>query len=215
MSIGWDVGMLPAHEVYRLLTAMVVPRPVALVTTVDASGVVNAAPFSYFNLMGHDPGVVALGIGDKRSGEPKDTARNIRATGEFVVHLVDEALSGAMNVCALDLPAGESEVEAAGLEVAPSAQVRPPRLVAAPFSLECRHVSTVEIGRSRVVLGEVVHLWVRSELVDVEARRVHAERAGVLGRMHGGGTYARTTDLLELPRLSLEAWLRRAGPPER
>ncbi len=206
MSEGLRVDALSGGEVYRLLTGMVVPRPIALVTTVDGSGRVNAAPFSYFNLLGHAPPVVGLGVGDRGPGARKDTAENILSSGEFVVNMVDEALLPAMSLCAADFPPEESEVEAAGLEVAPSAQVRPPRLVASPWSLECRLVQEVVVGGSRVLLGEVIHLWGRPGVLDVSGRRADTLAAGLVGRMHGGGCYVRTGDVLEVPRVGYAAW---------
>src|SRR5687768_6986952 len=104
---------LDAKNRYKLMTGVVVPRPIALVTTLGENGVVNAAPFSFFNVMGSDPPIVAMGPGWRPDGSAKDTALNIRATGEFVINLVDENLAQQMNICATDFPAGESEIEAA------------------------------------------------------------------------------------------------------
>jgi len=208
----FEVSELSSGEVYKLMCAMVVPRPIALVTSWSANGVLNAAPFSYFNVMGTDPPVVAIGIGNRSGGEAKDTARNITEQGEFVVNLVDEALGEAMNLCATDFPPEVSEVEALGLTLAPSAKILTPRLAEAPFAFECRYVQTVEIGRTRVMLGEVVVIWGRDALVDEARKYVHTEHAHLIGRMHGRGWYTRTRDLFELERVSFEAW--KAGQPE-
>lgn len=208
----FDVAALSAAEVYKLMCAMVVPRPIALITSLGADGVLNAAPFSYFNVMGTDPPVVAIGIGNRSADSPKDTARNIRDRGEFVVHIVDEAMGAAMNLCATDFPPDMSEVEATGLTPAPSMAIDTPRLAEAPFAFECRHVSNVEIGRTRIVLGQVVTIWARDGLVDPARKYVQTEEAHVIGRMHGRGWYTRTGDLFEMERVSFAAW--RAGRGE-
>ena len=202
----FDLRELSAKNRYKLLTAVVVPRPIALVTSLDENGVVNAAPFSYFNMMGSDPPIVALGPAWRADSSPKDTPCNIRATGEFVINLVDENLARQMNICAVDFPPHESEVAAAQLELAPSLTVKVPRLAASPVHLECREHSTIEIGRTRVVLGEVLHLRIRDDLVDAEKFYVRSGELGLIGRMHGGGWYARTSDLFEMPRMTYEEW---------
>jgi flavin reductase (DIM6/NTAB) family NADH-FMN oxidoreductase RutF len=110
--MDFDFDALPARDRYALLTAVVVPRPIAFVTTVDAAGRINAAPFSFFNAMGSDPPVVVLGIGDREPGVPKDTAANIRASRQFVVNVVVESIAEQMNLCATDFPAGMDELSA-------------------------------------------------------------------------------------------------------
>ena len=197
----FDLQVLEPRDCYKLLVSVVVPRPIALVTTLDNEGRVNAAPFSFFNLLGSDPPVVALA-----PGEGKDTARNIRERGEFVVNIVDEALAPAMNVCAVPFPPGVDELEAAGLTAVPSIAVGPPRVGESPVSLECREHTTLSIGRNRITLGTVLHLHIRDDLVDPEKMHVHADRLHAVGRMHGGGWYARTNDLFDLPRLSYQEW---------
>ena len=207
----FDLDKLNARDRYKLLVGVVVPRPIALVTTVDGAGRVNAAPFSFFNAVGSDPPLVVLGVGDRPGGEPKDTARNIRETGEFVVNLVDESMARAMNVCAADFPAGTDELACAGLTARPSARVRPPRVAEARVCLECREARTVEMGRNRVILGEVLWLHIGDEFVDRERLHVHAEKLGLIARMHGAGWYARTSDLFEMPRMSAAEWNERSA----
>src|SRR3954447_6837487 len=141
----FDLKELRPSDRYKLLAGVVVPRPIALVTTLDPEGRANAASFSFFNVMGSDPPLVALGIGDRASGGPKDTARNIALTKHFVVNLVDESLAEGMNVCAVDFPVGVDELRAAGLTCAPSVLVPPPRVAESPVHLECREVATLEI----------------------------------------------------------------------
>ena len=192
---------------YKLLASVVLPRPIALVSTLDENGTTNAAPFSFFNLLVSSPPVVALGSTNKERGTPKDTRANIARTGEFVVNLVHAGLADAMNACAIDFPAGVSELDAAGLTPAPSVRVAAPGLAEARVRLECRLHSIVEIGDNKIVLGEVVFLHIGDEFVDGEKLRVHAENLELIGRMHGGGWYVRTTDLFDLPRPSYADWL--------
>lgn len=204
----FDLQGADQSQAYRLLASVVVPRPIALVTSLGPDGTVNAAPFSFFNLMGSSPPVVALGIADRHADTPKDTRANIERSGEFVVNLVCEALAEAMNVCGIDFPAGVSELDAARLTTLPSTQVSVPRLAASPVHLECRLHSVVAVGDNRIVLAEVVCLHVRDEFLDGDPARprVRTEALGLIGRMHGGGWYARTTDLFDLPRTSYEDW---------
>ena len=202
----FDLQGQDKSQAYRLLASVVVPRPIDLVTTVGADGTVNAAPFSFFNLLGSAPPVVALGIGNRDTDTPKDTRANIERTGEFVVNLVGESLAEAMNVCGVDFPAGVSELDAANLSTLPSSSVSAPRLAESDVHLECRLHSVVPIGDNRIVLAEVVRLHVRDEFLDKESLRVRTEALGLIGRMHGGGWYARATDLFDLPRVPYEEW---------
>jgi flavin reductase (DIM6/NTAB) family NADH-FMN oxidoreductase RutF len=155
-----------AKRTYVLLSALVTPRPIALVTTVNREGQINAAPFSFFNLLGMDPPILAFAPGDRKDGQPKDTARNIRLTHEFVVNLVDERIAEAMNCCAASLPYGENELTHAGLTAAPSAAVRPPGIAEAPARLECAEWGTLEVGANRVVIGLIKRVHVRDEFID-------------------------------------------------
>jgi flavin reductase (DIM6/NTAB) family NADH-FMN oxidoreductase RutF len=198
-KVRFEMGRLTPRDRYKLLSAVVVPRPIAWITTLGADDTINAAPFSYFNLMGSDPPVVVIGIGD-RDGRAKDTARNIGTGGEFVINIVDEATAPAMNVSAGEYAYGVDELAKAGLTPAPSASVRPPRIAESPIHLECRELTTLTLGNTRIVVGEVIELCIRADLVDPAAVRVHAERIGAVGRMHGRGWYTRTRDLFEMLR---------------
>ena len=202
----FEMKTLAPRDRYKLLVSSVVPRPIALVTSLNESGVVNAAPYSFFNVMGSDPPIIAFAPGDVAPGTPKDTARNIANTGEWVVNLVDEDLAQAMNICATDFPPAISEIEAANLATAPSVQVLAPCIATAPVSLECVHHTTLSIGRNRIVIGEVVQVHIRDELIDVEKLYVNTEKMRLIGRMHGGGWYAKTSDLFEIPRVSYDEW---------
>ncbi len=187
-----------ADRAFPILSSLVVPRPIAWVTTLNENGTVNAAPFSFFGLFGSKPPLVIFTVGDRPEGGPKDTARNAERTGEFVVHTVDEDLAGAMVGTAAALPYGESESDAAGLETAPSKVVAVPRLAAAPAAFECRVHSIQRIGQNRLVLGTVVSLELRDELFDTESRRVVHEKYRPVGRMGAPNWYCRCGDRFEM-----------------
>lgn len=196
-----DFAELAPRDRYKLIVGSVVPRPIALVSTCDAQGRANAAPFSFFNAVCDDPPLLAIGVNSSAPGHIKDTARNIRASGEFVVNLVDEALAPRMNACGVDFGPEVNEFEVAGLTARPGVKVRAPWVGEAPIAFECRRRATLELAIERnLVLGEVVYMHVRDDLVDRERCHVHAERAGLIGRMHGLGWYARTADLFDMPR---------------
>ena len=189
-----------AGRAYPILASLVTPRPIALVTTINAAGQVNAAPFSFFNLMGANPPICAFAPGDRDDGTPKDTALNIRAGHEFVVNLVDEAIAEAMNACAASLPFGESELTRAGLTAAPSSVVKPPRLAEAPASLECVEWGTLQIGGNRMVIGLIKRIHIRDEYFDVEKKRVRTEKFLTIGRMASPDWYCKTGDRFEMKR---------------
>jgi flavin reductase (DIM6/NTAB) family NADH-FMN oxidoreductase RutF len=191
-----------ADRAYAILVNLVTPRPIALVTTVDPQGRVNAAPFSFFNVMGDEPPIVAFAPGDRPDGSPKDTARNIRDTHEFVVNIVDEGIVEAMNQCAAALPPGESELGRAGLTEAASVAVRPPRIAEAPASLECAEWGTLQIGANRLVIGVVKRVHVRDDLYDPATRRIRGEQLKTVGRMASPHWYCWTRERFELVRPS-------------
>ena len=196
-------------DAYKLLVSTVVPRPIALTTTVDLAGHVNAAPFSFFNAVSSVPPVVVLGIspGDSAGDGWKDTERNIRDTGEFVVNLVDEALAERMNVCAVDFPKGIAELEKAELHPLASVEVKPPRIAEAPVSFECKRITGLSLGaRSTLEVGRVIHIHIRDDLVDPEKFYVQTDKMRLIGRMHGRGWYARTSDLFLMDRISFADW---------
>jgi flavin reductase (DIM6/NTAB) family NADH-FMN oxidoreductase RutF len=202
---------LSPHDRYKLLCAVVVPRPIALVTTLDANGAVNAAPFSFFNVFSEDPPLVVLGLQHKADRSPKDTTRNIHRDGEFVVHMVDEALAKAMNDCAIDFPSGESETAAAGLATLPSVDVRVPRLAAAPFALECRRQVALAFAPGRELLvGEVLRLHARDGLVDPADLHVDIAAYRPIGRLFGN-LYSYQRDIFAMDRESHAQWRARTG----
>lgn len=189
-----------ADRAYPILASIVTPRPIAWVTTISPDGAVNAAPFSFFNVLGATPPIVGFCPGDRDDGMPKDTARNIRLSHDFVVNLVDETLAEAMNRTAASLPYGVSELEHAGLTTLPSSVVRPPRIAEAPVSLECTEWGTLQIGDNRLVIGLVKRVHLRDELFDLETRRVRSEQLHLIGRMASPHWYCRTRDRFEMKR---------------
>jgi flavin reductase (DIM6/NTAB) family NADH-FMN oxidoreductase RutF len=189
-----------ADRAYATLSALVTPRPIAWVTTLDGDGVVNAAPFSFFNALGANPPIIGFCPGNRDDGTPKDTAINIRASHEFVVNLVDESVAQAMNLTAATLPYGVSELTAAGLTTAASSLVKPPRIAEAPASLECVEWGIIEIGGNRLIIGLVKRVHIRDELFDPETLRVRTERYEVVGRMASPDWYCHTKDRFEMKR---------------
>ena len=205
----FDLDKIPGSETYKLLVGLVAPRPIALITSMDANGQLNAAPFSAYNYLCTDPPIVGIGVTNRPTDVfvPKDTARNIRRTGEFVVNVVTEDIAEKMNICATDFPAGMSEVEMAGFTTVPSQKVKPPRIAEAHAALECREYTTMEIGRSRIILGRVVAIYVEDRYVDPAGPYVKADELHSIGRMNGLGNYVRTRDaFISIPRISYEEW---------
>ena len=207
--MNFDLENDSAGAAYKLLVGLVAPRPIALITSMDENGQLNAAPFSAYNYLCTDPPIVGVGV-TNRPGQPavpKDTARNIRRTGEFVVNVVTEDIAEKMNICATDFPAELNEVELAGFTTAPSRRVKPPRLAEAHAALECREYTTMEIGRSRIILGRVVAIYVEDRYVDPAGPYIKADELHAIGRMNGLGNYVRTRDaFITIPRISYEEW---------
>jgi flavin reductase (DIM6/NTAB) family NADH-FMN oxidoreductase RutF len=170
------------------------------VTTISADGKINAAPFSFFNLMGANPPICAFAPGDRDNGTPKDTALNIRSGHEFVVNLVDESIAEAMNQCAASLPFGENELVRAGLTALPATLVKPPRIAEAPASLECVEWGTLQIGGNRMVIGLIKRVHLRDEFFDATTKRVRTEKLLTIGRMASPDWYCKTGNRFEMKR---------------
>jgi flavin reductase (DIM6/NTAB) family NADH-FMN oxidoreductase RutF len=200
MTTELDLEGRHADRGYAMLASLVTPRPIAWVTTVDLEGLVNAAPFSFFNLLGASPPIVGICPGDRTDGSPKDTALNVRLTHEFVVNLVDESVAEAMNQTAASLPRGVSELQGSGLTTVASSLVRPPRIAEAPASLECVEWGTLQIGGNRLIVGLVKRLHVRDDLIDPDTLRIRSERFHPVGRMASPNWYCRTGDRFEMVR---------------
>ena len=196
----FDLEGKDARHAYKLLAGLVTPRPIAWVTTENADGSVNAAPFSFFNCLGTRPPIVGFAPGDKSPGVPKDTAVNIRRTKEFVINLVDEATAEAMNLTSAELESGESEIDFANLHLNPSSVVRAPRISESPVSLECREWGTLEIGHNRIVIGLVLRVHAKKGIIDPESLLVDPEQFHPVGRMQVPSGYCRTRERFEMPR---------------
>ena len=190
-------------ENYKLLTNLVVPRPIAWVTSQSQSGVINLAPFSFFNAVGSDPLYVIISIGRRDDGELKDTANNIEFSREFVVNLVTEELFDAMNISAADFPAEQSELEAAHLHTAPSVHIKTPRVAQAQASLECKLFSAQPLGANTLFIGEVVMFHVADHLI---GPRLHVNNFAPIGRLGSPSVYCRTTDRFDIARISYAQW---------
>lgn len=198
-----DMAAMAAADRYKLLIGVIVPRPIAFVSSRAPDGRFNAAPFSFFNIFGEDPPTVVLGINNRASGR-KDTDVNIHATGEFVINLVTAGIVEAMNLCSADLPPEVDEFAVSGLTPAPSVKVAAPRIAESPVNLECRHVQTLDLGPGRrMIVGEIVHAHVRDDLVGA-GYRVDPAALDAIGRF-GGPWYTRTRDLFQLERPRAEA----------
>ncbi|MCS0501179.1 flavin reductase family protein [Ancylobacter sp. GSK1Z-4-2] len=177
----------------------IVPRPIALVTTVDPQGRVNAAPFRFFNCLSADPPILALGVENHADMSFKDTALNIRLTEVFTVNIVSHSIAEAMHVCGVAFPPGTDELAAAGLTALPGIKVAAPFIREAPAAFECRRHLTLELGRSRqIILGEIVYAHYRAEVVDAERLRIDPARLDAIARL-GGSTCATIRDRFDMP----------------
>ena len=204
--LSLDPAALPQRDRYKLLISLVIPRPIALVTTLGPTGVVNAAPFSFFNLFSEEPPLAVLGLQCKPGGGLKDTSAHIRDQGAFVINLVDEALGAQMNMCAIDFPPEISEIDAARLTTLPSQKIKVPRIAEAPAAFECRHYTTLEVSRERrLAIGEIVHIHVRPGIVDPVKLRVDMNAYRPLARLYGN-FYASLGEPFTHLRQSYEEW---------
>lgn len=187
---------------YKILTALVTPRPIAWVSTLNQEGTVNVAPFSFFNVFGVNPPLVIFNCGNRPEGGAKDTALNVEREQEFVVNLVDETVAEAMNQSAKALPYGESELELHTCTPAASVGVRTPRVAEAPVALECRLHRMELIGKNRLIYGIVGKVFVRDGLLDPDTRYLNQEAYRPIGRMQGpdGYVYCRERFTMKWPR---------------
>lgn len=201
----FDFTELPAQDRYRILCSFVAPRPIALVTTVSAAGLTNAAPMSFFNVFAHEPPIVILGLNAKADGAPKDTTVNIRETGEFVVNMCDLGIAQKMVDCGITFPRGVDEAEKSGLSLAPSLQVRPGRVAESPCSLECRLHQSIEFPRRSIILGQVVQVNIRDDCLDENARYVRPEVYQPIARLHADNYIVADRQFVLTPTPALKA----------
>ncbi|MCD0485440.1 flavin reductase family protein [Streptacidiphilus sp. ASG 303] len=199
MRIDYDPEAMDAGAFYKLLTAVVVPRPIAWVSTLAGDGqTANLAPHSFFTVACTEPPIVQF-----TSVGRKDSLRNVEATGEFVVNFAPEPLFEQVNATATDFPGDVGEFDAVGVEREPSMRVKPPRVAASPVALECRLHSTLRLGNSTVVFGQVVHAAVREEVVvDGHPEITRMQPLSRLGRNEWG----LTSGIRELARIRYQDW---------
>ena len=204
----FDFAAIPPRERYKLLISTITPRPVAWVVSQNPQGHLNAAPFSFFNAFSGEPPVVGIGISSHEPGRPKDTRHNISETRQFVVNLVSEETAAAMNITAIEFEAGVDELAQAGLATIPSHYVKPPRIAASPVAMECELLQIVEVGpETGLLLGRVLAMHIHDEMViDPAKNYVDTAKLKLIGRMHGSGWYARTSDLFLMERIPRANW---------
>jgi flavin reductase (DIM6/NTAB) family NADH-FMN oxidoreductase RutF len=197
-----DVSSTDVVSVYRALVSIVVPRPIAWVTTVDEKGRVNLAPFSFFNAFGANPPIVVFSPTLRRDGSKKDTLLNLEAVGEFVVNAAVESVAAQLNATSAELPRGQSEAEHAHLTLVPSAKVEPPRVAESPVHLECRVRQIIPIGdgpiAANLVIGEIVMIHIEEQVLD-SSGQVDPRKLAAIARL-GGSDYCRTGDLFQMDR---------------
>jgi len=230
-----DFKQINTGEIYNIINGLVAPRPIALVTSLSPEGLLNAAPFSAYNYLCTNPPIVGLGIQSRTPGgdEMKDTSRNIELTGEFVVNVVTEDIAQKMNICGIEFPPDQSEMDMAGFTQTPSLLVKVPRIKEAHAALECRlYESLKPRGSARIILGEVVAAYVEDKFIGAETPVPNSQneaqalvvpdpnkkRSGIyinaqelhsIGRMNALNNYVRTQDaFISIPRLNYEQWQR-------
>ena len=211
--MDFDVAQIDPQIAYKLMTSTITPRPIAWVTSLSEQGVVNAAPYSFFNAMGSNPATVVVGLlRDPKKGF-KDTAANIMNRGEFVVNLVPESLAQQMNITSMDAPSDVSELSAAGLTARPSLHVTPPQIAESPVSFECVTHTTVVTGPGQVIaIGRVLGIRIDDVyILDADKGYIDTPALGMIGRLHGSGWHTRTQDSFQLDRPSYADWIEKSG----
>ncbi|QPM90918.1 flavin reductase family protein [Pseudooceanicola algae] len=189
----FDFTEISPVDRYRLMANAVTPRPVAFVTTLSAEGVPNAAAFSFFGLLSHDPATLAIGIEPRADGRRKDTAENILRTGVFTVHIADAALAAQMEACGAPVEPGVDELAMTGLATLPGGAIDVPRIAEAPVAMECRLHSQIPLGPARdVILGTIERFYLRADSLDAQGR-VDQDRLDPIGRV-GAMSYCTTRD---------------------
>jgi flavin reductase (DIM6/NTAB) family NADH-FMN oxidoreductase RutF len=196
-----DPVNLSAAQQYKLLAGSVVPRPIALVTTISSNGP-NAAPFSFFNVLAVDPPMVMFSIGTRPSGAEKDTLRNLREHPELVIHIVDVEHAHQMNLCSAPHPADVNEIDIANFTSAASKMVRPPRILECPVQFECKLESITPYGKVpyHLVIAQVVYMHFRQDIVG-PTYSIDQRKLNPVGRIAGPGMYIKINDMFQLPPL--------------
>jgi len=198
-KLSADPASHPTIDSYKLMIGSIVPRPIAFVSTISPDGVTNLAPFSFFNAVCAEPPVICFSVGNRAPS--KDTVANIRATREFVVNIVTEAIAEQMNVCSGDYPHGVSEFDLSGLTPEPSDIVKPPCVRESPMNMECKLIQIIDVSTrpsgASLILGEVVRFHFDPAIAD--NFRIDPAKLRAIGRM-GGNEYTRTRDRFEMGR---------------
>ncbi len=198
-----DFTSLGKQDRYKILCGLVIPRPIAWVTTLGTEGQVNAAPFSFFNVFSEDPPLVVLGLQTRGSGSLKDTTANVRRTGEFVVNMVSEAWAEQMNACSADYGPEVSEVAEAGLSLSPSVSVRVPAIAEAPAAFECRRTMMINMGLERdLLVGEVLRARAAPGVMDPKRFHANLDAYRPVARLFGNW-YARLREPFPMVRPSV------------
>lgn len=192
------------RDVYKLMTSLVLPRPIAWVTSRNENATLNLAPFSFFNMVSGSPPYMMVSVGTKDSGARKDTYYNVMRTREFVLHMVTEELMHAMNLSGAEFPQGESELSATGLETTASLKIGTPRLAQASVSFECQLHTTLDLDGNTLLIGKVAMFHVADHFI---GERFHINGFTPIARMGAPAVYCRTTDRFDLPRVIYEKWL--------
>lgn len=201
-----DMRSLSVTARYKILNSTVTPRPIAWITSLSEDGVLNAAPYSFFNAVGDDPPMLVHGLLKHHIHHGlKNTAANIVATGEYVVNLVCEDDAERMVQTSVDAPDDVSEIDYARIETLPSTAVKPPRIATSPVSFECRLVQTIDFPRQTVVLGEILVTHIKDEFV-LDPARLYLDTPAMklIGRTHGSGWYVRNSDQMQIDRLNYD-----------
>ena len=197
-----ELAQLPAHDRYKLLIGLVIPRPIAWVSTFSANGVANCAPFFFFNVISEDPPLCIISFNWRSDREIKHTLKNIRRTGEFVVNLADEGTANAMHLSGTELPEAESEFAKFGLTPVPAKLVKHPRIAEAAASLECRVERRINFGPEReMVVGEILLIHARDGIIDPTTKRISEELYRPVGRLFAD-RYCSTRERFNLPKSS-------------
>jgi flavin reductase (DIM6/NTAB) family NADH-FMN oxidoreductase RutF len=188
---------------YKIVNSTITPRPIAWITSISKDGVVNAAPYSFFNAVGTEPPLITLGLlKDPKTRGLKNTATNIIATGEFVVNLVCEGDAEKMNRSSADAPADVSEIDYAGIETVPSVIVAPPRIASSPVNFECRKVAALDVGSFQtVMIAEILMTHIADQFV-TNSEKLYLDTPGMklIGRTYGSGWYVRNSDEFQMER---------------
>ncbi|WKA58482.1 flavin reductase family protein [Planococcus shenhongbingii] len=194
--LSFDPNQQTERGNYKLLVGSVIPRPIAFVTSMSADGIVNAAPFSYFNIVSSDPPLLSVSV-QSRAGTPKDTARNAMATKEFVIHVVDETNVGEVNKTAASLPPEQSEIDLTELTLINSEIVKVPSVEQTKVRFECRLEQAVELGGTRLLIGRVVRFHIDESIYD--NGRINPEILQPVSRL-AGTNYAKLGEIFSMKR---------------